>query len=416
MNRLTIINARVVDKPGLHTLHIEGEHFVARHSHSMTETETLDFHGALVLPGLLETHIHLDKACIIDRCCQQTGTLAEAISETARAKAHFTEQDVYQRGARVLEQAIVQGTTRMRTHIEIDPVIGLTGFRAIRRLQADYAWAVDLQLCVFPQEGLLNNPGTEALLCEALAQGADLLGGCPYTDSDPHGQIQRLFALAQQYNVDLDFHLDFDLLPENRLIETVIAETRRHQWGGRVTVGHVTKLSLLDREALHALGAQLAAAGVQVTALPATDLFLTARDRFALQPRGVAPIDELARCGVTCSLSTNNIANPFTPFGDASLVRQANLFANVRQLGTADDLLRCLSWISSQSAVLLRLTDYGLTPGCLADMTVFDVQRGEQIVAQIAPPIRGFKRGRQTFFRPQATLFPATLNKDVITQ
>ncbi|ADU68351.1 amidohydrolase family protein [Pantoea sp. At-9b] len=401
MKRLTIINARLPGAEALQTLYIAGEHFVAAHDEP---AETLDLAGALVLPGLLETHIHLDKACIIDRCRQQEGTLAEAIRETARAKADFSEEDVYQRGARVLEQAIVQGTTRMRTHIEIDPVIGLTGFRAIRRLQADYAWALDLQLCVFPQEGMLNNPGTETLLCEALASGADLLGGCPYTDSDPIGQIQRLFALAQRYDVDLDFHLDFDLSPENRLIDCVIAETQRANWGGRVTVGHVTKLSILDIEPLRVLGQQLAAAGVQVTALPATDLFLTARDRFALQPRGVAPLDELDRCGVVCSLSTNNIANPFTPFGDASLVRQANLFANVRQLGTQGDLWRCLSWISSQSAKLLRLNDYGLTPGCLADMVIFDVARAEQIVAQITPPLAGFKRGRQTFSRPQAVL------------
>lgn len=402
MKRLTIINARLPGIDALQTLYIAGEHFVAAHSEP---AETLDLAGALVMPGLLETHIHLDKACIIDRCRQQEGTLAEAIRETARAKANFSEEDVYQRGARVLERAITQGTTRMRTHIEIDPVIGLTGFRAIRRLQTDYTWALDLQLCVFPQEGMLNNPGTETLLCEALASGADLLGGCPYTDSDPVGQIQRLFALAQRYDVDLDFHLDFDLSPENRLIDCVIEETERAGWSGRVTVGHVTKLSILDIEPLRVLGRKLADSGVQVTALPATDLFLTARDRFALQPRGVAPLDELDSCGVVCSLSTNNIANPFTPFGDASLVRQANLFANVRQLGTQGDLLRCLSWISSQSAKLLRLPDYGLTPGCLADMVVFDVERAEQIVAQISPPIAGFKRGRQTFSRPQAMLF-----------
>ncbi|MBJ7223960.1 MULTISPECIES: amidohydrolase family protein [unclassified Brenneria] len=401
MKRLTIVNARLENQPGLHSLLIEDGRFVSALS---GPADTLDMQGALVLPGLVETHIHLDKACIIDRCNQQEGTLAEAISETARAKADFSEQDVYQRGARVLEMAIMQGTTHMRTHIEIDPVIGLTGFRAIRRLQAAYAWAIDLQLCVFPQEGMLNNPGTEALLCEALASGADLLGGCPYTDSDPVGQIKRLFALAAHHGVDLDFHLDFDLAPENRLIDEVIVQTRRWQLGGRVTVGHVTKLAILELDALRALGAELASAGVRVTALPATDLFLTARDRFALKPRGVAPVDELDRLGVVCSLSTNNIANPFTPFGDASLVRQANLFANVRQLGTQADLLRCLSWISSQSARLLRLSHYGLTPGCQADFVVFDVERADQVVAEIAPPKMGFKRGRQTFNRPPARL------------
>ena len=136
----------------------------------------------MMMPGLIETHIHLDKACIMQRCHLQEGTLAEAVAQTRAAKAEFTEDDVYQRGAQVLDKAIVQGTTHMRTHVELDPQIGLTGFNAIRRLQADYAWAISLEICVFPQEGLLNNPGTEALLCQALESGATVLGGCATYD------------------------------------------------------------------------------------------------------------------------------------------------------------------------------------------------------------------------------------------
>ena len=71
----------------------------------------------------------------------------------------------------------------MRTHVEVDPRVGLRGFNAIRRLKQDYRWAIDLEICVFPQEGLTNDPGTEGLLVEACANGADLIGGCPYTDT-----------------------------------------------------------------------------------------------------------------------------------------------------------------------------------------------------------------------------------------
>jgi cytosine deaminase len=84
----------------------------------------------------------------------------------------------------------------MRTHVEIDPRIGLRSFDAIRRLKRDYAWAIDLEICVFPQEGLLNDPGAEDLIITACEAGADLIGGCPYTDSDPHGQIARIFQIA----------------------------------------------------------------------------------------------------------------------------------------------------------------------------------------------------------------------------
>jgi cytosine deaminase len=398
---LRILNARLPDHENV-TLWIENGRFVQQPGHQ--HHQALDLQGKLVIPGLVETHIHLDKACIMSRCTLKAGTLSEAVEQTRLAKQEFTEEDVYQRGAQVLRSAIIQGTTHMRTHVEIDPQIGLTGFRAIRRLQADFATAITLEICVFPQEGMLNNPGTEALLCQALEQGADLLGGCPYTDNDPAGQIERLFELACRYDCCLDFHLDFDLNPQGMQLERVIECTKRFERAGRVTVGHVTKLSALPLARINELGHALAQAGVQVTSLPSTDLFLTGREHFHLKPRGLAPLAALDACGVTCSISSNNIGNPFTPYGDASLVRQANLFANVSQLATGAELLRCLAWISTESAKMLRLKDYGLTPGCHADFVVFDVPSASAVIAQISPPVMGFKAGIQTFERPAARL------------
>ncbi|VVO56825.1 amidohydrolase family protein [Pseudomonas fluorescens] len=405
MSALKIINARIGEKTSASAvLYIENGYFVPAFNPATTAWGTLDLQGHLILPGLIETHIHLDKACIMQRCHLQQGTLAEAIVQTRAAKAEFTEQDIYLRGAQVLDKAILQGTTFMRTHVELDPQIGLVGFNAIRRLQTDYAWAITLQICVFPQEGLLNNPGTEALLCQALESGATVLGGCPYMDTDPLGQIERLFELAVAYDCDLDLHLDFDLNPEGMTVMEVARCTQLHNWGGRVTIGHVTKLSTLPREHLMELGRRLADVGVQVTCLPSTDLFLMGRDAFHNKPRGLAPLAQLHACGVTCSVSTNNIGNPFTPYGDASLIRQANLFANVSQMGTVPELLQCLGWVSSESARLLRLTDYGLLPGCRADFIVYDAPSPAAVIAEISAPLMGYKAGRQTFSRPAGVI------------
>lgn len=397
-------NLRLPERPEHPTeLRVEDGRFVSDFRQGVSP-ETINLGGHLVLPGLIETHIHLDKACIMDRCHLREGTLEEAVSSTRQAKAGFTESDVYQRGARVLEQAIIQGTTHMRTHVELDPGIGLTGFRAIKRLQQDYAWAIGLELCVFPQEGLLNNPGTEALLCEALENGATVLGGCPYMDSDPPGQIRRLFELARHYDCDLDLHLDFDLNPEGMTVPEVIRCTRAYGWQHRVTIGHVTKLSALPPDQFRETAEALAEAGVQVTGLPSTDLFLMGRDTTHNVPRGVAPLPKLHDCGVTCSLSTNNVGNPFTPYGDASLIRQANLLANVCHLGTPTELARCLAWVSEDSARLIRLPDYGLKPGCHADFLVVDAATPADVIGEIGQPRMAFKAGRQTFER-----FPATL-------
>jgi cytosine deaminase len=360
--------------------------------------------GRLVVPGFVETHIHLDKSCISDRCTCRTGTLQEAIESVAAAKRAFTEDDIYARGRRTLEKAIVQGTTRMRTHVEVDPRIGLKGFHAIARLKRDFAWAVEIEICVFPQEGLLNDPGCDELLVEACENGADLIGGCPYTDSDPHGQIARIFDLAKRYDFDIDFHLDFDLDPSWMHLDEVCRQTERQGWGGRVAIGHVTKLSALDHAALETVGRKLAHAGVALTVLPSTDLFLMGRASVHSVPRGVAPAHRLLDHGVICSLATNNVLNPFTPFGDCSLLRMANLYANVAQLGRPDQIRACLEMVTSHPAKLMNLGDYGIAVGKPADIVVLDCTDEASAVAELAQPLLAMKRGRMSFSRPRATI------------
>jgi cytosine/creatinine deaminase len=364
--------------------------------------ERLD--GRLVLPGLVETHIHLDKCCIIDRCSIAAGTVQEAIAETARAKAAFTEADIEARARGTLEKAILAGTQFMRTHVEIDPRIGLKGFNVLSRLKRDYVWALDLQLCVFPQEGLINDPGTEELLVAACEQGADLIGGVPYVDTHPNEHLARIFALARRFDLDIDLHLDFDLDPSWMHMDEVMRLTEAQRWGGRVAAGHVTKLSAMSPEGQAGMARHLADAGIALTILPATDLFLMGRDAIHNVPRGVTRADKFLDSGVTCSLATNNVLNPFTPFGDACLVRMANLYANIAQLGRPDELARCLDMITGAAAKLMNLDDYGVAVGNPADLIMLPCTSGRAAIAEIARPLWGIKRGRRTFFNPPGQL------------
>ncbi|MDB5620262.1 amidohydrolase family protein [Tardiphaga sp.] len=361
--------------------------------------------GRLLVPGFIETHIHLDKSCISERCTCRTNTLQQVIASVAAAKRDFTEDDIYARGKRTLEKAIVQGTTRMRTHVEVDPRIGLKGFNAVAKLKRDFGWAIDLELCVFPQEGLLNDPGCDELLVEACENGAGSIGGVPYIDSDPNGQIARIFELAGRYDLDIDFHLDFDLDPSWMHLDEVCRQADASGWGGRVAIGHVSKLSALDAAALKTVGMKLARSGVAVTVLPATDLYLMGRDADHLVPRGVAPAHLLLADGVTCSISTNNVLNPFTPFGDCSLVRMANLYANVAQAGQADELAACLDMVTSGPARLMNLKDYGIVVGNPADIVVLDCASASAAVAELAQPLMAMKHGRISFSRPVPEIY-----------
>lgn len=363
--------------------------------------ETIDLGGRLVSPGFIETHIHLDKSCILDRCTSQRGDLEEAIGEVAKAKAAFTPEDVRARAIRTLEKAILQGTTHMRTHLEVDPVVGLRSLDGVLPLIKEYAWAIDLNICVFPQEGLLNNPGTDELMVAALKRGCRVVGGAPYTDSNPPGQIDRIFELAREFDADIDMHLDFGPTADNMDVDHVCRRTEEYKYGGRVTIGHVTKMTSLPMDKFEAMAKRLANAGVAVTVLPSTDLYLMGRHHTHDHnvSRGVVPAHKLVHHGVNCSLSSNNVLNPFTPFGDCSLIRMANLYANIGQVGKRTDMAVCFDMVTRRSAKLLRLEGYGTSVGSIADLVVLDATEPEMAIAELVPVLYAFKRGRKTFTR-----------------
>src|SRR5262249_36602779 len=159
------------------------------------------------------------------------------------------------------------------------------------------------------------------------------------------------------FDVDIDMHLDFGATADAMDVEHVCRRTDEHKYGGRVAIGHVTKAASLGMPEFGRMARRLANAGVALTVLPATHLFLMGRDhRHAHNvPRGVVPAHKLIRHGVNCSLSTNNVLNPFTPFGDCALVRMANLYANACQLGTRQDMRACFDMITTRPARLMRL-------------------------------------------------------------
>ena len=368
------------------------------------DVPTYDAGGRLTCAGLVETHIHLEKSRIVDRCAPETGRSPMAMERVSAVKHTFTVEDAYRRAARTLEGCIAFGATRLRPHVELDGGVEMRTFDAITALQRDYAWAVDMQICVFPQEGLIDNPRADALIVEALKRGARVIGAAPNYDTDHAGHIRRVFALAREYDVDIDMHLDSGNSPDDMDIHLVCELTERYKLGGRVAIGHGCKYSTMKVDAFHALAKRIADAGVAVTSLPATDLFMQGRDQTDNVRRGVVDVNALVEHGVNCSLSTNNVLNPFTPLGDCSLIRMANLQANVCQIGRPMQLRECFAMLTERSARLMNLGDYGIAVGNPADIVVIDAETPEQAVAENAAPLAVWKRGVRTVTRHRAEL------------
>jgi len=402
---LIVKNVRPVTAPETTVdIAVESGRIVAIGANLAGDAEIYDAGGRLACAGLVETHIHLDKSRIIDRCPLPEGRRVNPVTTVAPLKPAMSVEDIYTRAETTLKECLVNGATRMRTQVEIDPAMGLRGFEAINALAAAYKWAIDIEACVFPQDGLTNYPGTEELLVEALKAGAPVLGAAPRYDSDPTAQVDRIFALAREYDVPLDLHLDVGDSTEHMDVRRVLELTERYKLGGRVVVGHMAKLSLMPPAESAAMARRLADAGIAVTVLPATDLYLMGRDRDHDVRRGVADVNHLHAHGVTCSLSSNNILNPATPYGDCSLIRIANLHANILQVVGASKLRDLFLMLSEHSARLLDLADYGLEAGKPADIVIIDAATPEQAVAEIRPPLAVWKRGRRTVTRQPAVL------------
>ena len=356
--------------------------------------EILDAQGKLLIPGLVDPHIHLDKALLLDRYPAVEGTFTEALQKTLQAKQEYTQSDIQSRARRVIEKAIAFGTTSMRTHVEVDPIVQLKSMAALLPLKSEYAWGMTLQLAVFAQEGITNQPGTIDLLRKAMAMGGDAIGSAPYVDPEPEENIRLVFDLAQEFDCDVDFHLDFLDDDAPLLLPVVIAETLKRNWQDRVCLGHMTKLAGLTPAELATFIPQLKEAGIAILALPATDLYMMAKQDTHNVRRGVAPINRLAESGVKVGLATNNVQNLFTPFGDGDVLKICTLLAQVLQLGTTASHQLCLEMATSRAAQAIGIDNYGVEVGKAADLVLIDADSVSVAIATAPLNRTIIKRGK----------------------
>jgi cytosine deaminase len=234
----------------------------------------------------------------------------------------------------------------------------------------------------------------------------DLVGGCPYNDTDPEAHIEIVFRLASRFGTDADFHVDFFDEPQHLHVRAIAERTRRYGWRGRVAVGHCTELAALPPADLEPILSMLVESGIGVIVLPATDLYLMGRRDERNVRRGLAPVRRLLAAGIPVAAATNNVRNAFTPVGNANLPLMGFLLSVAAHMGTTQDLGQALAMLTRHPARILRVPDYGLAVGCRADLVVWETERPEEIVAALAPPRLVVKAGRITVEHERAIREP----------
>lgn len=403
---LVLRNARLVDEPGLVDVVVEHGTITAVTAAVGTvpgdpATRVVDCAGRVVVPGFVESHLHVDKALLDRERPNPDGTLAGAIAVTGELKRGFTHGSVRDRARTLLDQAITNGTTLVRAHPDVDPIVGLTGVEVLLGLRDEYRDALDLQIVAFPQEGIAKAPGTLALLREALGAGADVIGGCTYNErtlAECHEHVETVLDLAEEFDVPADLHADFadDTSDPRFALARVIADAvvcRGMQ--GRVALGHMTSSASLPSAERADLFARLAEAGVAVVPLPATDLHLGGRADVHDVRRGVVPVRDLWAAGVTSAYSSNNVRNAFTPFGNADLLDIGLLLAQVGHLSGPEDLARVLDMATTSAARVVGIAEtYGIRPGADADLVLLSTTDPAGVLLDRPDRALVVKRGR----------------------
>ncbi|QDP97753.1 amidohydrolase family protein [Microlunatus elymi] len=413
MPDLVLHNAVLPGLPGPRTVSIEDgriQRITAEHAGGDRPREadrtsgplrTIDVGGRAVLPSFVEPHLHLDKALLDARLPNLEGTLAGAIKVTGALKAEFTVDDCIDRARTVLDLAIANGTGTIRSHPDVDPIAHLVGVDAMLALREEYRDRIDLQIVAFPQEGIIKAPESLALMEEALRKGADVVGGCTYNEpslEECHEHIDEVFDLAEKYDVPVDMHCDFavdDSDPRYALVEHIADVAIARGMQGRVTLGHMTSLASLSGQHRIQVWDKIRQAGINIVVLPFTDMHLNGRDDDHNVRRGVAPVTLMWDVGVSVGLSSNNVRNAFTPFGNADILDVALFLAQVGHMGSPSHFQRLLDTVTHRNAEIIGIDEgYGVQVGDRADLVVLD--NPDPVDALLSRSVRSFviKGGR----------------------
>jgi cytosine deaminase len=348
--------------------------------------DTVDLSGALLVPSFVEGHIHLDTSFYGDKWiphkpCTNGFDVHERVAFQAENMATAAPMD--ERARNQLDLCISNGTVQMRSHVMVDGSVGLKSLETILAVREDYKDIIDIQLVAFPQNGILKSPGTPELMNEAIAMGADLVGGLdPLSfDRDITGHLDVVFGIAEKRGVDVDIHLHDAGTMGAMTIEEICARTTALGMQGHVAVSHAYGLGDLGPDAAKKIAALIARSGVSImTNAPGNHNF--------------PPVTLLRAAGVTVFSGSDNIRDSWWPFGDGDMLRRAEIIAYRSGFYTDPELAAAFDVVTAGGAKALRLEGYGIEVGAKADFVTLAAEHIAEALVAIPKPRRVFRQGK----------------------
>jgi cytosine/creatinine deaminase len=342
----------------------------------------VDLAGYVLLPGLAEPHVHLDKAFTAGRAAPAAPDLAEAIAAWCDLRGHLTEADFSERTRRGAAGYLASGATVVRAHTDVSPVLGIIPVVALRAVRDELAGTLDIEIVAGTGNPVTGTAGREnlAALRDAIDAGADLVGGAPWLDPDPTAACQVLFDIAAAAGLPVDLHVDETTDPAADTLGVLINLVRQG-FGTRVTASHAVSLGSRPPAARQQIAEALAEAGIGVVTLPQTNLWLQGLDDRSASGRGLTAVAALRQAGVPIAAGADNIRDPFNPLGRTDPLETASLLAAAAHLTPA----QALEAVTTDAWTVLGRPAPAIRPGAPARFVAVAAADADDAVAAPAP-------------------------------
>ena len=362
-----------------------------------TAKQTIDAAGYFVTPPFIDSHVHLDGTLSMGTPrLNQSGTLLEGIEIWGELKPLLTPETVKARAKKLLHWSIAKGNLIIRSHVDTtdESLMAVDVLLELRREMKDY---IDLQLVAFPQDGVLRSKNGMKLLTSALDKGVDVVGGIPHferTMSDGKESIRLLCELAKKRGLMVDMHCDESDDPHSRHIETLAFETQRLGLAGRVAGSHLTSMHSMDNYYVSKLLPLMAEAKINCVCNPLVNMIIQGRHDTYPKRRGLMRVPELMDAGINVSLGHDDVMDPWYPMGTHDMLEVAHMGVHALHMTGVDQQAALFDAITTNGATTLNLEDYGLTPGCNADMVILQASSKQECIRLRPPRLFVIRKGK----------------------
>lgn len=386
-------NARLWGVENTHNILLKaGKIFLDTDEGSICDADVWDLEGRLVLPGLTEIHAHLDKT--YSHIENPEGTLRGAIENFKRTETTRQQDDIRKNALAAVRHSISFGTTKMRSHLNLSQDSDLDVLRVLNEVRYELREAINIQFA-----GMMSLDGTREerkRLESALDLGLDIVGGAPALMPDPTSSVATALNYARDYDTPIDLHIDETEDSESVTLLTLADACLSSKYAQAVTASHCCSLAFQPPEIVETTASKVAAAHISVVALPLCNLVLMGRSATP-KPRGMTPVTRLIQAGINVCAGSDNVSDPFNPFGNYDPLMAASLTALVDQRTGTEELVGAIDLVTRNAAKAFDGTRAEISNEENADLVVLDEVDPLRAICAPSPRLATFHLGKLIF-------------------